>query len=359
MTVIKKTNPVNPNKPWLADVSYIDWQGQKARTRKYFATRKEANDWELNFKNSLTIGTGISFPNLVAAYYEYITPRIKETTLETKKHIIDTKLLPYFKNKILKDITVNDIAKWQGIIIKSYSSKTYIKTINNQLSAIFNYAKKFYNLQINPMHVTGSIGRHYSDRMDFYTAHEFHAFYEAVKDKPQSKIIFPLLFYSGIREGEMLALTQADFDYKNQTLTINKTYSRVNKKDIITEPKTPTSNRKIKIPAFIFELLDEYVDKLYDYSPSDRLFLVTKSFLYHEMTRGAQKANLKRIRVHDLRHSHASMLINKNYSPNLIQKRLGHRNVVTTLQIYAHLYPEREDDAVNDLQNEWKKESCQ
>ena len=103
------------------------------------------------------------------------------------------------------------------------------------------------------MHVTGSIGRHYSDRMDFYTAHEFHAFYEAVKDKPQSKIIFPLLFYSGIREGEMLALTQADFDYKNQTLTINKTYSRVNKKDIITEPKTPTSNRKIKIPAFIFE----------------------------------------------------------------------------------------------------------
>ena len=128
---------------------------------------------------------------------------------------------------------------------------------------------------------------------------------------------------------------------------------------IITEPKTPTSNRKIKIPAFIFELLDEYVEKLYDYSPSDRLFLVTKSFLYHEMTRGAQKANLKRIRVHDLRHSHASMLINKNYSPNLIQKRLGHRNVVTTLQIYAHLYPEREDDAVNDLQNEWKKESCQ
>lgn len=195
--------------------------------------------------------------------------------------------------------------------------------------------------------------------MDFYTAHEFHAFYEAVKDKPQSKIIFPLLFYSGIREGEMLALTQSDFDYKNQTLTINKTYSRVNKKDIITEPKTPTSNRKIKIPAFIFELLDEYVEKLYDYSPSDRLFLVTKSFLYHEMTRGAQKANLKRIRVHDLRHSHASMLINKNYSPNLIQKRLGHRNVVTTLQIYAHLYPEREDDAVNDLQNEWKKESCQ
>ena len=70
-------------------------------------------------------------------------------------------------------------------------------------------------------------------------------------------------------------------------------------------------------------------------------------------------ANLKRIRVHDLRHSHASMLINQNYSPNLIQKRLGHRNVVTTLQIYAHLYPEREDDAVNDLQNEWKKESCQ
>ena len=358
MTVVKKDNPVNPNKPWLADVSYTDWQGKKARKRRYFATRKEANEWEYKFKNSISIGTGIIFSNLIEAYYEYITPRIKETTLVIKRNIVDTKILPYFENKTLKDITANDIAKWQGIILQSCQSKTYIKNINNQLSAIFNYAKKFYNLQINPLHITGSMGRRFSERMDFYTVQEFHAFYNAVSDRPISKVVFPVLFYSGMRVGELLALTQADFDYKNKSVSINKTYSRIKKKDIITEPKTPTSIRKIKLPTFIFDLLNEYISKLYDYSPSDRLFMIDRSTLYHEMIRGAKKANLKKIRVHDLRHSHASMLINQNYSPTLIQKRLGHNNVATTLQIYSHLYPEREDEAVSFLQKEWEKESC-
>ena len=357
MTVIKKTNPVNPNKPWLADVSYTDWQGKKARKRKYFATRREANDWEHDFKNSLTIGTGITFSNLVAAYLEYIIPRIKETTLESKKTIIATKILPYFGNKVLKDISGNDIAKWQTLMIKSNASKTYIKTINTHLSAIFNYAKKFYGLQVNPLHITGSIGRRLSDRMDFYTIDEFHKFYSAVKDRPESKIIFPLLFFSGMRVGELLALTKKDFNYEKHTVSINKTYTRLHKRDVITDPKTPTSIRTIKLPNFIFELLDEYISQLYDYSPSDRLFVVSRAYLLGEMLRGAQKANLKRIRIHDLRHSHASVLINKNYSPALISKRLGHTNITTTLQIYAHLYPEREDDAVSDLQNEWDKEN--
>lgn len=276
MTVIKKSNPVNPDKPWLSDVSYIDWQGKKARKRRYFATRKEANAWEQKFINSICIGTGISFPNLVAAYYEYITPRIKETTLKTKQQIVESKIKPYFENKILKDITANDIAKWQGVIIQTNTSKTYIKAINSQLSAIFNYAKKFYNLQQNPMHITGSIGRSYSDRIDYYTPAEFHRFYEVVKDNPYSKVIFPLLFYSGMRKGEMLALTLADFDFAKHTVTINKTYERVHKKDVITEPKTPASFRTIKLPAFIFDLIKEYIAKLYDYSPSDRLFVIAR-----------------------------------------------------------------------------------
>lgn len=357
MTIIKKTNPVNPNKPWLVDISYTDWQGKKVRKRRYFTTRREANEWEFDLKNSLTIGTDITFSNLVAAYLEYIVPRIKETTLESKKTIITTKILPYFENKVLKDITGNDIAKWQTLMIKSNASKTYIKTINTHLSAIFNYAKKFYGLQVNPLHITGSIGRRLSDRMDFYTINEFHKFYDAVKDRPESKVIFPLLFFSGMRVGELLALTAKDFNYEKHTVSINKTYIRLHKRDVITDPKTPTSVRTIKLPNFIFELLDEYISQLYDYSPSERLFIVSRSYLLSEMERGAQKANLKRIRIHDLRHSHASVLINKNYSPALISKRLGHTNITTTLQIYAHLYPEREDDAVLDLQHEWNKEN--
>lgn len=353
MTVRKKNNPNNPKRPWQADISYNDWQGNYKRIRKSFPTKREAAKFEEEFSYFITIGADIPFQTLVEHYIKYIKPRIKDSTFDTKDHIIQTKILPYFKNKILSEISCEDISQWQTEIINKKYSKTYQKTINSQLSTIMNYAVKFFKLKINPLHITGSIGSSHAYRKDYYTPEQFNLFWNAVKDKPQSKIIFPLLFFSGIREGELLALTRNDFDYKNLSVSISKTYSRRKRKDVITEPKTSMSNRVITLPKFLFELLDEYIAKLDDYIPSERLFLVTKSYLYHEMDRGAKNANLKRIRVHDLRHSHASLLISQGKPPNIIQQRLGHEKIQTTLQIYAHLYPQQEKDVSSLLNNIW------
>jgi len=113
-----------------------------------------------------------------------------------------------------------------------------------------------------------------------------------------------------LTKAELLALTPSDFDFEKQTVTISKTYHRSKGRDIVTSPKTKKSNRTIKMSPFLCEEMQEYIKTLYDVKPDERLFTVTKSYLNHEMERGAKQAGVKRIRVHDIRYSAVSLLIN-------------------------------------------------
>jgi integrase len=124
------------------------------------------------------------------------------------------------------------------------------KFINNQLVAIFNYAVKYYGLKENPCHKAGGMGKKKADEMLFWTKDEFSTFIEAVKDKPASYAIFMTLYYTGMREGELLALMPADIDFEKSTVTINKSYQRIGGKDIVSTPKTPKSNRMNHIFGF-------------------------------------------------------------------------------------------------------------
>lgn len=112
-----------------------------------------------------------------------------------------------------------------------------------------------------------------------------------------------------LTKAELLALTPADFDFQKQTVTISKTFHRSKGRDIITSPKTKKSNRTIKMPPFLCEEIREYIKMLYDIQPDERLFTVTKSYLNHEMERGAKQAGVKKIRVHDIRHTHATVFL--------------------------------------------------
>ena len=158
-----------------------------------------------------------------------------------------------------------------------------------------------------------------------------------------------------MRSGELLALTLNDFDFDGQTVNINKNYARLKDEDLILEPKTPKSKRVITIPPFLCDIIKDYSSKLYDYKPDERLFQVTKYYLHHEMDRGCKKSEIKRIRIHDLRHSHASLLIELGFSPLLISERLGHENIETTLQTYSHLYPNKHGEVADKLQTLNKK----
>ena len=195
------------------------------------------------------------------------------------------------------------------------------------------------------------MGKKKAEGMQFWTKEEFDQFIPHVSDKPMSKVIFYLFFYSGIREGELLALTLNDFDFDKNTVSITKNYARVNNQDIIQTPKTPKSKRTITLPAEIMEMVKEYGGMLYDYKPTDRLFPTQKSFLTREMVRGCKLSGVKKIRIHDLRHSHASLLIELGFAPLLISERLGHENVETTLNTYSHLYPNKHGEVAEILSN--------
>lgn len=338
---------------WYTSFYYIDWTGKRKKKKKEgFKTQREAKAFEKDFLNKAQASCEMHFKNLVDLYLEDCTIRLKPTTLSTKRHIINQKILPYFSDMPINTITATTIRLWQNELLSNSSnySATYLKTVNSQLSAIFNFAVKYYKLHANPVRTCGSIGKQNADSMHFWTTDEFKSFITHIENKPLSKVIFNILFWTGIRSGELLALTYNDFDFETQTVTISKSYSRLEGKDLILEPKTSKGKRIITIPLFLCELVQSYKEQLYDYKPNERLFPVTKYYLHHEMDRGSKKANVKRIRIHDLRHSHASLLIELGFSPLLISERLGHENIETTLQTYSHLYPNKHAEVAEKLQ---------
>ena len=184
--------------------------------------------------------------------------------------------------------------------------------------------------------------------MLFWTKEEYKKFAFEMMDKPVSFYAFEMLYWCGIREGELLALTPADFDFDKETVTINKSYQRLHGEDVITTPKTKKSNRTIKMPHFLCEEMQEYLSMLYGLKKKDRIFTVTKSYLHHEMDRGAKAAGVKRIRIHDLRHSHISLLIDMGFSAVAIADRVGHESIEITYQ-YAHLFPSKQTEMAKRL----------
>ena len=284
----------------------------------------------------------MKFADFWKMYCADMETRLREHTMRTKKYIVELKILPYFGNKRVNDITAADIRQWQNELIKKGYSPTYLKTINNQLSAIFNYAVRYYDLKSNPCAKAGSMGKSKAEEMDFWTGEEFRKFIDSVMNKRLSYMAFMTLYWTGMRLGELLALNPKDVDLKKRTISITKSYQRLGKKDVITPPKTPKSKRVITIPEFLAADIKDYMDSLYDLQEDDRLFPITKYYLEHEMQRGIKESGVKRIRVHDLRHSHASMLIELGFSPLEIANRLGHEKVETTLNTYAHLYPNKQ-----------------
>ena len=336
------------NGTWRARFYYIDHTSKRRETQKRgFKKKSEAQEYEREFLRKAQYNVDMTFESLVVLYFEDLSTRLKENTLETKKYLMELKIAPFFNKLKLSEITPNTIRAWQRKILqytnektgKKYS-QTYIKTMNNQLVAIFNYAVRFYNLKENPCHKAGSIGKKNADEMNIWSIEEFKKFISSEKlVNPIAKTGFQTLFWTGLRIGELLALTREDIDLEKKTLRVNKSYQRLKGRDIITTPKTPRSNRIIEISDNLVNVLENYFEKLYDLKKKDRIFPCTKHLFEHEIKRIAKAENMEAIRLHDLRHSHASLLIHLGVNPVLISKRLGHEKVETTLNTYSHIYP--------------------
>lgn len=334
---------------WLIQYRYTDWQGKRRKsTKRGFATKREAEEWLRNFLITQKADFDMKFEDFWKMYCADMETRLREHTMRTKKYIVELKILPYFGDKRVNDITAADIRQWQNELIKMGYSPTYLKTINNQLSAIFNYAVRYYDLKSNPCVKAGSMGKSKAEEMDFWTGEEFRKFIDSVMNKRLSYMAFMTLYWTGMRMGELLALNPKDIDLEKRTISITKSYQRLGKKDVITPPKTPKSKRVITIPEFLAADIKDYMDSLYDLQENDRLFPITKYYLEHEMQRGIKESGVKRIRVHDLRHSHVSHLIELGFSALAIADRVGHESIDITYR-YAHLFPSTQIEMADKL----------
>lgn len=335
---------------WETLFYYTDYKNEKRKKHKRgFNTKKEALEFEREFLAQSQFSIEMTFKSLYSLYHNDMESRIKKTTMETKEYIVKKRILPFFENMKVKEIKPIHIRKWQSDLLKTDYSKTYLKSIYNQLTAIFNYAVRFHNLDKNPCHVAGSIGKKDADEMQILTLQEFNKMIDYVTDK-ENKFFYIVLFWTGMRKGELLALTYEDVDFENKTISINKNFQIVKNERVITDPKTPKSKRVIAVNDIVLNCIKEMWDTAYKPNKTDTIFYVSKYSLKRQLDTACKRAKVPQIRIHDLRHSHASYLLSNGINIVILSRRLGHEKVQTTLNIYCHICPSSED-RLNDVLN--------
>lgn len=190
-------------KTWRSQFYYEDWQGVRHKKNKRgFKTKAEAEEWERNFRQQQRKDLDINFENFVEIYFADVENRLRESTIKNKRYVFDLKVTPYFKKKKMCEIKTSDIRAWQNELIKQGYAPTYLKSINNQLAALFNYAVRYYDLNDNPCRKAGSIGKSKADDMEFWTKQEFKQFLPSMDKKPEAKMAFMLLYWTGMRIGD-------------------------------------------------------------------------------------------------------------------------------------------------------------
>ncbi len=345
-------------KTWTAQFYYINYKGEKKRKRKRgFLRKRDALQYEREFLMNHADDVTLNFSNFVDEYFKDIKNRIRESTYEHKKNIFETKILPYFGDYLICDITPKNIRDWQNELLR-YRNKdgkpytpSYLKGINNQLNTLFNYGVKYCNLKENPCIKAGSIGSQKPKERVIWTVEDLQKFLDAVGNKSlDQRIAVVTLFYSGLRIGELLALTPEDFDFLNCTINVNKSYTRVKEKNLISPPKTKKSARIVPVPKFVLDPIEKIISRR-KLKKDERVFTFCSSTLGNTIKKYADKAGIPKIRIHDLRHSHASLLAHEGFTPNLVADRLGHEKVDMTLNTYTHVYDSSKNEVVMCLES--------
>lgn len=330
---------------WEANINY---NGKRIHKRG-FTTKREAEAYEAEYKKMADHDLTMSFETFVKCYFADKGTRLKERTIHNKQYMIDRHVTPFFTGKPINSITTKDILDWQNEILAKGYEPTYNRMLQNQISSLFNHAVRFYGLRDNPCSRAKRIGRSNAKELTFWTKEEYAQFIKTFEPGTIYYTAFETLFWTGMRCGELLALTPSDINLSTKQISITKTYFRQGTKDLITAPKTEKSNRIVEISGFLCDELESCMKSLYGLSDDNRIFPIGARAIQKHMQLHTEKSGVKKIRVHDLRHSHVAMLINMGVQPIVISKRLGHENVTTTMNVYGHLYPNTQRDLADKL----------
>lgn len=218
----------DPNGTWHIQYRWTDWTGTKKKSQKRgFKTKKEAEEWYAHFILQQTSDPTMTLNDFWEIYKADMEKRLRKTTMKQKEYVMKDKVLPYFGNTPINAITAPMIRKWQGEMIDKGFKPTYLKTINNQLSSILNYAVRFYELRSNPCHKAGSMGKSKADERPYWTLEEFQKFSDAIMDKRDSWMAFQILFWTGMRIGELLALQVKDVNFEDGTIRVDESLTNM------------------------------------------------------------------------------------------------------------------------------------
>lgn len=340
---------------WFAKFNYKDWDGNtKQKLKRGFKTKKDALAFERDFVSKKT-GKNLTVLALADLFLQEHKTEIKPSTYEEYRKAISKRIRPIFPNKDINDVSALDIKRWHNALIEKGYAKSTVNATHSILSTIFKFGVKYYGLPQNPclLEGTAKVPDKGVKTIRYWTFEEYQEFRNAIIEE-KHRVMFDMLYYSGMRVGELLALNWDDIVWEENKIKITKDLSFVDNKQIIQPPKTKASVRDIIMPQFCMDELKDWKDKLY--KPQGRIFFFAKSHntVWACMQRIAGRTELKRIRVHDLRHSHASLLISMGCPITLVSQRLGHENTYTTLNIYSHMMPNDEKEAVEKLENAYQ-----
>ncbi len=264
-------------KKWTAQWFETNVMGEKKKRRKRgFETKREALEFERSKKLSNERSMDMKLSDFIEIYFSDKQNDLKDRTIKNKRYMMQQHIVPYFGNQMMSEIKASQIIQWQNEIQKKGYSDSYLRMIQNQLTSLFTHAAKIYDLPVNPCKKVKRMGNSDSRSLNFWTLDEYKQFIKTMEPGTRYYLMFEMLFWTGCRIGELLAITKADINFEKNQLSINKTYYRTGMQDIITEPKTKQSFRTIEIPEFLKEEIKEFVDGHYGMPDTERLFPVVQ-----------------------------------------------------------------------------------
>ena len=218
---------------WYCQFYYTDFTGVKKQKRKRgFKTRREALEWEREFQLKKSKNCDMTLSSFVELYFADMKGRLRDSTIDNKRQIFETKIIPYLGKRKMDEITAMDIREWQKAVKKAGEgtglpyAETYLLAIHSQLNALFSYAQKMYQLPKNPCTMAGPMGSSVTEEMLIITKDQYDILRKQFRNEAYL-LAFDVLFWSGCREGEMLALQPKDLTDTDE-LKIYKTYRRKN-----------------------------------------------------------------------------------------------------------------------------------
>ena len=188
---------------WYVSFRYIDWTGKKTqKLKRGFKTKKEALNYEKEFIRKTAADMKMEMNSFIQVYFEDKKNELKENSIRNKQHMMNKHIVPYFGTRKMNEITPAEIIQWQNTIQEKGCSKTYERMIQNQLNALFNHAQKIYNLKENPCKKVKKMGKSDANKLEFWTKAEYDSFIAGIEPESEDYLIFEILFWTGIREGD-------------------------------------------------------------------------------------------------------------------------------------------------------------